>query len=79
MPNAWRSIPFQEQRARIDRIIEDWIESAKRILIHIQLRDNLEKTIVLQDYICNELQVANERRILIQPKSSLDFEEGSFA
>jgi hypothetical protein len=32
-----------EQRARTARVIEDWIESAKRVLIQIQLRDNLEK------------------------------------
>ena len=61
-----------EQRARTVRTIEDWIESAKRILIQIQLRDNLEKTVVLREYD------GNERRILIKPKSSFDF-EGSFA
>ena len=58
-----------------DRVKEYWIESAKRILIHIQLRDNLEKTVVMLD---ND---GNERRIVVKPESSLDsgFEEGSFA
>ena len=60
----------QEQHTRPDRVKEDWIESAKRILIHIQLRDNLEKTVVMRDY------EGYERRILIKPKS---LEEGSFA
>jgi len=49
----------QEQRARTK---DEWIELAKRILIHIQLRDNLEKTIVVRDYD------GNERRILLKPK-----------
>ena len=52
---------------------EYWIELAKRVLIRIQLRDNLEKTIVVLDYD------DNERRILLKPRSSLalDLEEGS--
>ena len=54
-----------------ERMKEDWIESAKYILIHIQLRDNLEKTVVMRDYT-NE---GCERRIMIKPKSL----EGSFA
>jgi hypothetical protein len=43
--------------------MEDWIESAKHILFHIQLRDSLEKTIVVLDYN------RNERRILLKPKN----------
>lgn len=35
------------------------IKSAKRVLTQIQLRDNLEKTVVVRDY------EGNERRILI--------------
>jgi len=45
--------------AHTERVKEDWIESAKRVLIQIQLRDNLEKTIVVRDY------KGNERRILM--------------
>jgi hypothetical protein len=41
------------------RVKEDWIESAKRVLIQIQLRNNLEKTVVVRDY------GDNERRFLI--------------
>ena len=63
--------PPQEQRAQTDRVKDEWIEMAKRILIHIQLRDNLEKTVIVRDYD------GNERRILLKPKSLL-FEEGSF-
>jgi hypothetical protein len=62
----------QDQREISERLNE-WIESAKRILIEIQLRDKLEKMVVVRDY------VGNERRILIKPKSSIDIEEGSFA
>ena len=52
--------------------VNDWIILAKHILIHIQLRDNLEKTVlVVWDYYDG-----NERRILLKPKS---LEEGSFA
>ena len=52
---------------------KEWIEPAKRILIRIQLRDNLEKTVAVLDYD------GNESRIVIKPKSSFDLEEGSFA
>ena len=45
--------------AHTERVKEDWIESAKNILIQIQLRDNLEKTVVMRDH------AGNERRILI--------------
>jgi hypothetical protein len=54
--------PFQEEPADLDRVKEDWIESAKCVLIHIQLRDNLEKRVVLREYD------GSERRILIKPK-----------
>ena len=63
--------PPQKQRTQTDRVKDEWIEMAKRILIHIQLRDNLEKTVIVRDYD------GNERRILLKPKSLL-FEEGSF-
>jgi hypothetical protein len=53
-----------------DEMKEDWINWAKGILTHIQLRDNLEKTVVMRDYD------GNESRILLHPKSSLDSEEG---
>jgi len=56
-----------------DRLKDEWIELAKRILIHIQLRDNLEKTVVLRDY-----DSGNERRISLKPKSLFE-EEGRFA
>ena len=69
--NFW---PPQEQRAHTDRVKDEWIEMAKRILIHIQLRDNLEKTVVVRDY-----DGGNERRILLKPKSLSDLGEGSFA
>lgn len=71
-----RSAPIanlEEQCAQTDRMKEDWIEWAKDILTHIQLRDSLEKTVVVLDYN------GNERRILINPKSSFNLEEGSFA
>ena len=64
--------PPQGQHANTDRVKDEWIESAKRILLHIQLRDNLEKTVVVRDYD------GNERRILLKPKSLFE-EEGSFA
>ena len=67
--SGWR-IPVHEQLERIRRVEEEWIEAAKRILIHIQLSDNLEKTVVIRDYD------GNERRIVMKPKSSLDLEEG---
>ena len=51
---------------------EDWIELAKDILIHIQLRDNLEKTLIVEDH-----DNKSERRILIKP-NSLPVEEGRF-
>ena len=63
--------PPQEQRAQTDRVKDEWIEMAKRILIHIQLRDNLEKTVIVRDYD------GNERRILLKPKSLFE-EEGCF-
>ena len=68
MSNILRIQPL-EQRARTVIVIEDWIESAKRILTQIQLRDNLENTVVLRDLVGDD-----ERRILI--KSSFEFEEG---
>ena len=40
---------------------EYWIEAAKHVLIHNQLRDNLEKAIVVVDYD------DSERRILLKP------------
>jgi hypothetical protein len=49
----------------------DWINLAKDILIHIQLRDKLEKTIVVRDHDDD-----SERRILLKPNS---LEEESFA
>ena len=69
----WTPPPIADVWQLTDIMKEYWIESAKCILIHIQLRDNLEKTIVMQDYD------GSERRILLKPKSSLDLEEGSFA
>jgi hypothetical protein len=54
-------------------VTQNWIESVKRILIRTQLRDNLEKTVVVRDY--DDI----ETPILIKLKSSCDFEEGSFA
>ena len=52
------------QEQPTDRVKEYWIESAKDILIDIQLRDNLEKTVVMLE------DDGNERRILLKPKSS---------
>lgn len=43
--------------AGVERVTR--IKSAKRVLTQIQLRDNLEKTVVVRDY------EGNERRILI--------------
>ena len=68
-PRSTRFIPAQEETERVDRIKEEWIEAAKRVLIHIQLRDNFEKTVVVRDCGGN-----NERRIVIKPKSSVDLE-----
>jgi hypothetical protein len=66
---VWHLSP-EEQCARTKRTKEAWIESVKRILIQIQLRDNLEKTLVIRDSQDN-----SERRILLKSKG---FEEGSF-
>lgn len=68
-PPIARLWPIQENRAHTDRVKENWIESAKCILNHIQRRDNLEKIVVVQDYD------SYERRITIKPKSLV----GSFA
>ena len=58
-------VRFQQETGHAERVKEDWIKSAKDILIHIQLRDNLEKTIIMRDYASDGC----ERRILIKPKS----------
>ena len=65
--------PLRDQNACTDIMKKEWIEPAKRILIRIQLRDNLEKTVAVLDYD------GNESRIVIKPKSSFDLEEGSLA
>lgn len=70
-PYLWSS---EQQRAYTDRLKDEWIQLAKCILISIQLRDNLDKTVVVQDY-----NSGKESRILLKPKSSFDLEEGSFA
>lgn len=57
----WHLSP-EEQHARAERAKEDWIESVERVLIQIQLRDNLEKTLVVRDSRDN-----SERRILLKP------------
>ena len=64
-PNAWS----QELDARKDKAIEEWIKSAKIVLIHIQLRDNLKKTIVVRDYD------SSERQIVIKPISHSSWEK----
>jgi hypothetical protein len=69
--NVWRIAPQQEQCALTDGERKDWIKLAIRILTDIQIRDNLEKTVIMRDY------GGNERRILIKPKS-LEELEGSF-
>ena len=51
----------RERDALVQSAKEDWIKTAKRILIQTQLRDNLEKTLVLRDY-------TGERQILIKPE-----------
>jgi hypothetical protein len=56
-----------------EKLEEDWIKLAKDILIHIQLRDNLEKTLVVEDHNNDR-----ERRILIKP-NSIKLEEGLLA
>ena len=66
MANVWHTPPH-EQCARTEKVKEEWIETAKLIMIQIQPRDNLEKTVVLWDDFDG-----NERRILIKPKSSFD-------
>ena len=55
----------KEQRAK-----DNWIGSARHILTQIQLRDNLEKSIVVRS--ADEL----ERRILLKP-APIGFEEES--
>ena len=67
IPPPKAHVPLHEVCARREREKEEWIESAKHILIQIQLRDNLEKIVVLRDYD------DNERQFLIKPKSSFDF------
>ncbi|KAF8816621.1 hypothetical protein BYT27DRAFT_7333267 [Phlegmacium glaucopus] len=56
----WR-LSHAEKVAHLNRIQEDWIERVKRILVRIQLRDKLDKTIVIRNY---EGEV---RKILIKP------------
>ena len=51
----------RERDAFVQGAKEDWIKTAQRILIQIQLRDKLEKTLVLRDY-------TGERQILIKPE-----------
>lgn len=63
-------LSLEETLAVINRRKEGCIKSAKRVLIQIQLRDNLEKTIVLQE-------TNSERRILLEPRPRFVFEEGS--
>ena len=65
-----RATPEQRKRSDRGKFQKDWIKAAKRILIHIQLRDNLEKTIVVRDY-----DGSGGRQIVIKPTSSI---EGSF-
>jgi len=65
-PPIARPWPIYEDRAHTDKVKEDWIESAKCILIRIQLRDNLEKTVIMRDYD------GYERRISLKPKSLVD-------
>ena len=74
--NFWRSswlVAAQEKRVRTERAKKKWIRAAKRILVHIQFRDKLEKTVVLRDYSSGR----SERRIVIRPKSSFELEEGA--
>jgi hypothetical protein len=62
----WTPPPTNARQVETKNRVKDfWIESAKQVLTHIQLRDNLEKTIVMLDYD------DNERRIVLKPKSSL--------
>lgn len=56
----------EEKHTLIGEKKEDWIESLKRILIQIQLHDNLEKTIVLRDY--KHGGDYEEEHILLKPK-----------
>ena len=56
---------------------QGWVALAKRVLIQNQLRDNLEKTVVVIRSLGGK-HVEN-RIVLKPPKSSFDLEEGSFA
>ena len=62
----------------IERAVShEWLELVKRVLIQNQLRDNLEKTVVV---IRNRNGDEVKNRIVLKPpKSSFDLEEGSFA
>ena len=51
--------PTSIANASTEKVKEDWIESAKQVLIQIQIRDKLEKTVVVRDH------EGNEKRILI--------------
>ncbi|KAF8813100.1 hypothetical protein BYT27DRAFT_7251256 [Phlegmacium glaucopus] len=55
-----RCTRHDEQVAHLNRIKEGWIERAKHILMQIQLRDNLEKTVITRNY------EGEERKILIK-------------
>ena len=66
MANLWH-IPPPGQPAFPDRVKEDWIETAKHVLIYIQLRDNLEKKVVVRDYVGNERRILIKAEILIRP------------
>jgi len=68
----WRPSPPLspgEPVAHLNGIQEGWIEAAKHILIQIQLRDHLDKTLVIRDG--GEL-----RKMLIKPALEVEFLEG---
>ena len=70
-PTPPNLFPRLQQRAQTDRGKDEWIELAKHILIQIQRRDNLEKTVIVQEYD------GNERQISLKPKSLFE-EDGRY-
>ena len=63
---VWHAASQEERTARIEKEEEEWIEAAQRILLHIQLRDGLKKTLIVHNY---DLQ-GIERRITLIPTAT---------
>lgn len=66
MPGLW-GLPLAERNACIEQVKESWIEAAKRVLVQVQLHDNVEKTLIMRDH-------EGERKTLIKPRKEVSLE-----